>query len=250
MSRLFKKLVLGISAIVVVFGISSALIGCSDSVGSNQSGANDAQAEDQEATSGPEDLIIEDSGYIISNGFVDYGIEITNPNEAEAAQFANITVSCTKPDGTEAYNNDIVVTNIMPGSTTYWAGVVGDGQTTEEDEISIQVSVSEGCWVQTDVKRPEELYAFENVEVLADENDQLQVSGDITLFEDFEVFNTPSTTPLIICILKDADGNIITGIEGYIGQTLTVDELTPFSFGSDFSKVDYATYEIYANPWL
>ncbi len=81
-------------------------------------------------------------------------------------------------------------------------------------------------------------------------SDALKTTGEITLKEDVELDSFADVkTPMIVCILKDADGKIISGYTTFTSGDLTVGEPKAFDLESMFAAVDYATAEVYANPW-
>lgn len=198
----------------------------------------------------PQEIILADSNYIISDGYVDYIVELQNPNDDYAADFATITVTSRRTDGTIGFSDEWVVSNLMPGSDTYWTNRVGDGDTIETDTIEITVSVNDYNWIETTQTLPVNLYTFDNVSTKTDSFGYLTATGEITLNEDFEVGTTDANEPMIVCVLRDADGNLLAGFNGYIYTELNVGTPKAFDISSLSEMGDYATAEMYANIWL
>lgn len=204
----------------------------------------------QNEAADPEDLILVDSNYVLANGYVEYALEIQNPNESFAADFATITVTGKHADGSISFNDEWVVANLMPGSTTYWASQAGEGETTDSDTIDISVSVGNGKWSKTDQTLPKNLYTFDNVTVEPDKYERLTATGEITLNEEVTVGGYKTAeNPMIVCILKDSNGKIVSGFNGYLNSDLQVGTSTAFDIDAFFEIPEYATAEMYANIW-
>jgi len=94
------------------------------------------------------------------------------------------------------------------------------------------------------------LYTFDNISVKNDTYGGLKVTGEITL-------NNPSaytgrsdvTKPMIVCILKDSDGKIVGGFDGYLSSELKEGTPTAFEIWTYQSIEGYDIVEMYANPW-
>ena len=208
---------------------------------------NKAQ-EQTEATADIKDLVLEDYGYVLSHGYVEYALAITNPNEGAAPEFAHVNIVGRKADGSIRFSDDWVVGSTAPGETTYWASQAGSGDVEESDTVEITVKVDEDDWFVT--TQPGDYYLIENTSTEVGSWDNLKTTGEITLKEDVELetFNDVKS-PMIVCILKDADGKIISGYTTFVSSDLTVGQPQAFEVTSMFDAVDYATAEVYANPW-
>ena len=204
--------------------------------------------EQDQATADVKDLVIEDSGYVLSHGYVEFALAVTNPNEGVAPRFTNVSIVGRKEDGSIRFSDDWVIGSTAPGETTYWASQAGSGDVEESDTIEITVKVNEGDWFAT--KQSGDCYAIENLSTDVGDFGDFKTTGEITLKEDvkLDTFNDVKT-PMIVCILKDADGKIISGYSTFISSELTVGTPQAFEATSMFDQVDYATVEAYANPW-
>lgn len=241
-----KQLIAVIVACVLAFG----MFGCSKAASNNSESRDNNNATQNAQSSTPQDLVVADSGYVISNGYVHYALEVQNPNTNFAASFANVTVTGKHADGSIGFSDEWVVSNIMPGSTTYWASQAGDGDTIETDTIDIKVSVNDNNWDRTDQTLPVDLYTFDNVSVAPAQYMGLKAKGEITLTEDYSVDYTDGKSPMLVCILKDANGSIVSGFSGYMSSDLTVGSPSVFDITSYFDVANYATAEMYANMWM
>ena len=231
---------------VLAFG----LFGCSNSSNSTSEPRENNNSTEQAKSNEPQDLVLVDSNYVLSHGYVEYALEIQNPNEDLAADFVTVTVTSKHADGSIGFSDEWVVSDILPGSTSYWASQAGDGDTIESDTVEISLSVSERNWNKTDQTMPADLYTFDNVTVAPGQFSGLTAKGEITLNEDFSIGTRDGKSPMLVCILKDANGSIIAGFSGYMNSDLTVGTPSVFDIDSMFDAVDYATAEMYANMWL
>ena len=213
-----------------------------DKGGAEAAGSDAVQAE-------PQNLELTDSNYVVSNGYVYFAVEISNPNDGFAADFATITVTSKHEDGTIGFSDEWVVGNLLPGSNTYWASQAGDGETVETDNVEISISVNKNNWSKSDQTLPSNLYSFESTTVASDKYGRLEAKGEITLNEDFSFGMHSSDTPMIVCILKDQNGKIVTGFNGFLNSELTVGAPTVFDIDAYFDEVEYASFEMYGNMW-
>lgn len=233
-------------ASVLVMG----LVGCSSASNNNSEPRENNNSIESTQSNEPQDLVLSDSNYVLSHGYVEYALEIQNPNENYAADFVTVTVTSKHADGTIGFSDEWVVSNILPGSTSYWASQAGDGDTIESDTVEISLSVSDHNWNKTDQIMPAVLYTFDNVTVAPAQYSGLTAKGEITLNEDFSFGTTDGESPMLVCILKDANGAIVTGFSGYMYSDLTVGTPAVFDIDSYFDGVEYAAAEMYANMWM
>lgn len=56
--------------------------------------------------------------------------------------------------------------------------------------------------------------------------------------------------PMIICVLKDANGKIVGGFDGFVDSELSEGQPYVFDIGLGFDAVEYDKAEMYANPWM
>ncbi len=230
--------------------LAIGLFGCSNSSNTSSESKENNNSTEQAQSEEPQDLVLADSNYVISQGYVEYALEIQNPNANYAADFVTVTVTSKHADGSIGFSDEWVVSNILPGSTSYWASQAGDGDTVESDNVEISLSVSDYNWNKTDQTMPADLYTFDNVTVAPGQFGALAAKGEITLNEGFSFGTTDGGSPMLVCILKDANGSIVTGFSGYMNSDLTIGTPSVFDIDSMFDAVDYTTAEMHANMWL
>lgn len=246
-----KKLV----AVVMGCMLAATLAGCGGGPSNETPSASNSESSSQstQAASEPENLAIIDSGYVISqSGYVHYAVEIQNPNPSYAAQFANIVVTGKHADGTIAFSDEWTVADIMPSSTTYWATQAGNGSVQASDTVEFSVTVNKRNWIASDQTIPADLYTFSSVSAVPDRYMGMSATGEITLTQDVEIdsLKESSDEPIVVCVLKDANGSIVTGFSGYLNSELNVGTPTAFEIRNHFDVPEYATLEMHANPWM
>lgn len=77
------------------------------------------------------------------------------------------------------------------------------------------------------------------------------VTGEITLLNDSEIDGHPTSSPMLVAIFRDEEGNIISGISNFYDSDLVLDEAAPFEISGIGGGVpdSYSSFEVYANPW-
>ena len=194
-------------------------------------------------------LELVDSAYVVSNGYVHYVLAVANPNEGLAPRSAKVSIVGRAADGSISFSNDWVVGTTLPGSTTYWASQAGNGSASESDTVEIKVSVDDDDWYKTSLGG--ELYQIGNVSVGEAQFGGVRVTGEITLLQDAELgFGNTTRSPMLVCVLKDANGKLVAGFDSFVTGDLKVGEPTAFEMSSYFDAVQYASAEVYANPWM
>ena len=240
---------------VVLFAalFAFAAIGCSggsqaqSASASGSSAQNSAQAA---SAAQPKDLVLKDTGYVIDNGYVMYTVAIENPNDDYMADFANITITGKTADGKISFSDEWVVGGIMPGTTTYWASQAGKGGSVEGDVVEFDVSVNSNNWKRSEATIPADLYKFDNVTVSPKEYGGYQATGEITLTDaSVKAGMQDVTKPMLVCVLKNANGGIVGGFSGYLSKELSEGKATVFDISSYYDLPEFATAEMYANPW-
>ena len=115
--------------------LALGLVGCSGNSDATSEPKDNNNSAEQAQSNEPQDLILADSNYVLSNGYVEYALEIQNPNDDYVADFVTVTVTSKHADGSIGFSDEWVVSNILPGSTSYWASPAGDGDTLESDNV-------------------------------------------------------------------------------------------------------------------
>lgn len=242
-----RKVLLGI----VICLMLVLAVGCGGSEsGDTSESTNNNEVQNESSDEGAKDLVIVDSNYVIQNGYVMYTVAIENPNDDYMPEFAVIKVTGKKADGTIDFSDDWTISALGPGSTTYWASQAGEGNSTDDDTIDISVSVDSDNWKKSDPK-PADLYTFDNVSVKTDDYGTMKATGEITLTDESVDYGMNGVKePMIVCVLKDSDGKIVGGFNGYVDSELSEGQPYVFDIGLSFDAVEYDKAEMYANPWM
>lgn len=195
------------------------------------------------------DLVLSDSCYTVNNGYVHYTIAVNNPNKEYAPQSVNVSVVGRTSDGKISFSDNWGTSTCLPESTTYWSNQAGNGNVSESDTIDIKLSVDDDKWFKTSQKY--DFYAIDNVSTADEKFGGTIATGEITLKNNVTLKGFgKADSPSLVCVLKDAGGKLVDGFSTYITKQLKVGEATPFEIRSmSQSKVDFATAEVYANPW-
>jgi hypothetical protein len=196
------------------------------------------------------DLVLADSCYTISDGYVSFVIAVNNPNKDYAPQSVNVSVVGRSDDGKITFSDDWGTGTTLPGATTYWTSRVGNGNASDSDTIEIKVSVDDDDWYKTSERY--DFYQIDNVSTSEDSFGSPIVTGEITLKRDVELKGFgEADSPQYVCVLRDSDGKMVGGFSSYAKKDLKVGEATPFEVSPlGQYKVDFATAEVYANPWM
>lgn len=162
-----------------------------------------------------EDLVLADSCYNISNGYVHYTIVVNNPNTEYAPRFINVNASGRTADGKISFTDDWMISNTLPESTTYWSSQAGNGNVAESDTIEIKLLVDDDNWYKTSQKY--NFYQIDNVNTSTDSLGYLIATGEITLKEDVKIGKSDDAKePSLQCVLKDANGELVGGFNTYV----------------------------------
>jgi len=234
---------------------AAGLVGCG---GNTTSSSGDAKVEEktEEKTTKqnePVDLEITESSYTVDDeGMLRYTVCIENNNTNFRPQFAHVLATGKKPDGSIRFHDDWTIMGIQPDSTTYWTNIAGNGEVSEEDTIEITVTVNESDWERSNTVVPDDLYTFDNVNIGEREYFGTQVTGEITLTDDSLDLGSMvgPYRPMIVCILRDADGKLIGGFDGFLDTDMAVGNKSIFDFSSNHDMGEYASYELHVNPWV
>jgi hypothetical protein len=195
------------------------------------------------------ELVLADSNYVLSNGYVQYVLAINNPNTDYAPDSVNVSVVGRAADGTISFSDDWVIGTTLPGATTYWASQAGNGNVSESDTVEIKISVDKDEWLTTSMK--DGFYKIENVSTSKAQYGGMSASGEITLTEDVELpGHRGAKKPMLVCVLKNADGKLVAGYSTFVNSDLKVGEPSAFEIKSMSDAVEFSTAEVYANPWM
>ena len=79
----------------------------------------------------------------------------------------------------------------------------------------------------------------------------MKATGEITLTDASVDYGMSDVTqPMLVCVFKDAEGNLVGGFESFLFSDLVEGTPTAFDMSSFFDIGEYDTVEMYANPWM
>ena len=216
------------------------------------------------ATTDVKDLVLDDCGYVVSNGTADLALAVTNPNEAASPKSVRISIVAKDTDGSVRFTDEWTMGQIEPGATAYCAGQVGNGLMQDTDTLEVTLSVEDGDWIAgPEVEAREQAYKVEDALTAPSSEDKgtLTTTGELTLtVQSEQTVDSEADSgagdevvplPTLVCILKNAEGKIVCGYSHRLTiEELSADEPVPFAFESPFDAVEYVSSEVHVNPSL
>ena len=258
------KRMLAIAAAVVAMCAMLLVSGCSGSeeeasddgsdTGSATEDATETTDDEVEAEEAEEPLLPElvETGYYVSEDdygdtYIYVGVGWTNPNEGYEIQYPEVMVTGYDADGTVTFTETQTMNSLMPGETQYFGFMAGEGADTETVEFSIP-ALEDYCYVETD-EQAQEHYTISNTSESTDEYGATCFTGEIIYdTEAIDEFGDEYTQAWVSVILRDAEGNIVYGDNGF-ADLGAVGETSAFEL-DEYGLPEYDSYEIYAIPWL
>lgn len=240
------KFSLGTVAAAVAVSIAIAgCTGCGTNAGTNSGSQDSASAASaQSEQSSPKSLEIAESGYQISDsGYVHYGIKLRNPNTSIAATFPVVHITCKDASGAIVSSNDWTLGVVLPQEEAYYANQAGNGSVPEDAQVEFTVSVDQNKWKAATPKAAEP-YAIDGLNRV-DSTYRTSYTGQVTMNVDDQSY----AKPMLVLILRDADGHIVYGTSTYLNSALTKGTPSAFEFGV-YQAPEAASFEVHANPWM
>lgn len=239
-------------SLVTAFCICIALGGCTS--GQEPSKTNPAPSgsasgtvtdtADDVADGKIQNLTISESGYKYDDGYIHYAVAITNPNTEYVVENPVLSIVGKDKNGKIVFSDEWTIGTLPPGSTTYWANQAGNGKVKKSNAIEFSIDADDDDW-NNDQVASESIYSIENVDIDKDKWGYYSTTGEITM----NTNDSECEKPMIVTILRDKDGNIMTGFSGYVDKTLKQGKPKAFETRAFFKADKPAKYEIYANPW-
>ena len=226
--------------------LALSLCACSGSgSGAQASGSSDAPPAQEQASAEAalQDLEIVEAGYGVGeSGYLHYAVCIHNPNQTKSAMFPVVHVTCKDSEGTLISSDDWTLGEIRPGETAYYAMQAGNGNIAADAEVTFTVTMREENWLDSE-PLSDDPYVIDGLNVVENYG-MYSFLGEITLNEGGEDYDSP----MLVLVLRDADGHIVYGTSTYIYDELSVGTPAAFEINA-YDVPEYASYEVYANPW-
>jgi hypothetical protein len=233
-----KKL---LAAIVLSAMLAFGLTACGGGTTNTSSSGSGSQAVP--TSSEPVELTVVESGYDVStSGYLHYAVCIENTNAKKAAEYPVITVVGKDASGAILFSDDWTLGEILPGEKAYYANQAGNG--TAPETVEFTVTTDSKKWKDADTY-PAGIYTIESTNYTPGNYGMDNFTGQITMTQDNDDFEKP----MIVVVLRDADGNIIAGYNTYLRSELVKDKPATFELNA-YNPPEFASFEIYANPWM
>lgn len=192
-----------------------------------------------DATTGENPLEIVESGWqVTSTGSVLFAYALRNTGDA-TVQYPNVTVTGRDANGVVVFSYDSTTYGVAGGEAFYTAGLV-DG---DESVVTVEFVPEEPQ--EWNYSATSNLPVYEVVECHP-ASDGWSFLGEVRTVSEGEYNGVVSEVEVVV-VLRDEDGNIIGGCYGFVsapaeGETRSFEVMTG-------SQLEYASYEVYANPW-
>lgn len=180
-------------------------------------------------------LVIEETGWWAKDGYVHYGMTVSNPNSVAAANTV-VQVTLLDEQGTAQRTWESSIGFIGAGQTIGFAGEAGDGLV--PDRVEFAIDNDSVAWKDGSSTSPFAIEAFS-------EEDKLyfryEITGQITNATD-----AYESTANLSVLLRDDEDNIVAGYTGSayrIKAQRTKDFLVTLHSAPDHAKV-----EVFAQP--
>lgn len=215
-------------ALAVVFAL--VLAGCGNSEGAS--------------TEEKQEIVVEDFGSFVDDiGNLHYAVKLKNVNEHWVSENPIITVSGKDASGNVVFGDRWVVKGLIPGEESYWANFLQTGGRTAED-IEVTVTTKEDFWHSGEAMA-ENVYAIDATDASITDRGRGTFTGDVTLLQDYDDYQQP----LMVLVLRNAEGETIGGYS-YVSEELKAGVPSKFMFNDCYLPEDYASFEVYADPWM
>ncbi|MCL2136874.1 MAG: hypothetical protein FWH40_05055 [Coriobacteriia bacterium] len=183
-------------------------------------------------------LEIIDSGYIIDeDGYVYYGIGVSNPNPDYSAVFFNVQVIGWDELGLAVFADSEIMTGLPAGEECYFASHAGNG--TVPESVSFEVSVETYAWEKTDGSN----YVKYEVADVSEQDTGLGKSYLGSIYANDEITAEEISVSVIYLY---GDGSIISG-DSAIVNIETSGEAFVFEIEVIHIPEYYASYAVYAH---
>ena len=271
-----KKLKLNVSKVLVAIGVAALLAAVAltvrlalggggasavsdgsaaastDPGASPESGASPNSNASSNVAAAPDDdndelpLEIVESGWSVgTGGYIHFALGVRNSSADEAYELVGIKVVGYDEDGAVLFSQDCGIMVCLPDQTTYYASQVGGGTVPDRVEFTLQKNST------TSARRMSSKLEMSVTDLSISER------GSTTNFvctysvagsdEASSNISSYMNTTAVVIVLRDADGNIVYGTNGFVynledgeGQTTQV---------SASGLPTYATAEAYVMPW-
>lgn len=221
-----------ILAAVVATALCAIMVGCSG--GSDGEPAKDSQKQDAQAAN--DEVVLVDSGWSATNGYIMYGVVLENKSD-KTAEFPTVQITAKDASGAIISSDDAVLCDIQPGQKVAFGSQAGNG----EAPASVEFSLIKADFTKNPMNEPCS-YQLDGVSDRKDSYGGVDWVGQITNTSE----NDADMVNVSVILYKD--GAIVGGYSGYVdalsaGMTQSFDVM-------GYDVPEYDAYETYAMTWL
>ncbi len=182
--------------------------------------------------------IVESGWQVTSTGSVIFAYALRNTGDA-MVQYPNVTVTGRDADGLVVFSYESTTYGVAGGETFYTAGLA------DADESVVTVEFVPEEPQEWNYSATGSLPVYEIVEAHP-ASDGWSFLGEVRTVSEGGSGGIVSEVEVVV-VLRDDDGSIVGGCTGFVsapaeGETRSFEVLTG-------SLLEYASYEVYANPW-
>ena len=182
-----------------------------------------------------------------SMGYVHAVVGLQNTSENMAVDMPIIRVTGYDGAGAQTFTEEQGAMVSLPGQTSYIYV-----QSTTEAGTTARVEVTLEAGATTKERRVTTPISLEvsGISARADSFGGLTITGSVSLSGDglWSESAPLSNSVMLTSVLRDDAGQIVGGAIDFLTTVPAVGESTPFSI-TDYAVPDYATVEVYAQPW-
>lgn len=223
-----KKKVL---AAIVATALCALMVGCSG--GSGGEPAKDSQKQDAPAKK--DEVVLVDSGWSESNGYIMYGVVLENKSD-KTAEFPTVQITSKDASGAILSSDDAVLYEIQPGQKVAFGSQAGNGT----QPASVEFSFIKSDFTSSPMSKPC-AYQLDGVSAREDGYGGVNWVGQITNTSE----NDADMVNVSVILYKD--GAIVGGYSGYV-DALSAGMTQSFEV-MGYGVPAHDSFETYAMTW-
>lgn len=218
-------------AAIVATALCALMVGCSG--GSDGDATKDAPKQDAPAKK--DEVVLVDSGWSESNGYIMYGVILENKSD-KTAEFPSVQITSKDESGAILSSDDAVLFEIQPGQTVAFGSQAGNG----EAPATVEFALISADFTRNPMNKPCS-YQIDGVSDRKDSYGGVDWVGQIT--------NTSENDADMVCVsvILYKDGAIVGGYSGFV-DSLAAGMTQSFEV-MGYGVPEYDSYETYAMTW-
>lgn len=212
--------------------------------GSPPDKVSSAGFSDDEAAFSKEDLVVAESSWRMSNGYISYVIALRNESEDMTVDYPAFSVVGRDSEGKIVSSEEQVLSELNPGETMYFASIAGTGTVTPHSVDFLPIAPDEH---QVHQARSESaVFRVKDVSATTDAFGETVFVGEV-IWEDGERDEDATGDVLVTVALRDGAGKLVGGTMA-LASCPERGASTGFQTSGE-EMPDYASIEAYAYAW-